>query len=273
MNNSEIQKLKQEANTLRKDLIRYSSTEFSSHFGGPLSVIETLTYLYFHVLKNKDLNSDERDKVILSKGHSCVPLYIVFSRLGYIKPDELNTYKCLNSRLQAHPDMKRMKMLDFSSGSLGQGLSVGTGMAIANRIKGDDYNIHVILGDGECEEGQVWEAALSAAKYKLGNLICFVDNNKFQSDESVEPLMPAGTISKKWEAFGWHTVEVDGHDFEEIDKAYQSCLKVKDKPNMIICHTIKGKGVSFIENRVEWHSKKITEEQKINALKELEGNL
>ncbi|MDP4145981.1 MAG: transketolase [Bacillota bacterium] len=261
--------LEQKARIIRQKTIEYSKEGYTYHFGGSFSATEILTYLYFRVLDSDSIGHKNRDKILLSKGHACVPMYVIFSMLGCIDEAELNTYKGIKSRLQAHPDMNKLTYIDFSSGSLGQGLSIGVGMAIANKLKKNDHKIHVILGDGECDEGQVWEAAMAASKYKLDNMICFLDYNKLQVDGSVEEIMPMVNVVEKWKSFGWYVLEVDGHDFVDIDSAYEKCKTVENMPKIIIANTVKGKGVSFMENKVEWHSMRLDKELKQQALIEL----
>ncbi|EMS69401.1 transketolase [Ruminiclostridium cellobioparum] len=263
--------LKNESNEIRKLIIRFSNPELSNHFGGPFSSVEIMTYLYMFVMKDMDLSQKERDKLILSKGHCCPTFYALLGRRGYLSEEELHTYKKLNSPLQVQPDMKRLPFVDFSSGSLGQGLSVAVGMAIANKMKNSKNNIYVILGDGEIQEGQIWEAAMAASKYRLDNIICFLDKNNLQSDGNVCDVMPIEPVAKKWEAFGWFVTEADGHDFCQIDQKFKECSQASGVPKMIVCNTVKGKGVSFMENKYEWHSKILSNDMKLLALKELEG--
>ena len=219
--------LDKESKEVRKLILKFSNSELSNHFGGPFSSVEMMTYLYMHVMKDMDLAQKDRDKVILSKGHCCPTFYALLGRRGYLSENELYTYKKLGSRLQVQPDMKRLPYVDFSSGSLGQGLSVAVGMALANKIKKSNNYIYVILGDGEIQEGQIWEAAMSASKYGLDNLICFLDKNNLQSDGSVSDVMPIEPIEKKWESFGWYVTEVDGHDISQIDQRFRECKEVK----------------------------------------------
>jgi transketolase len=262
--------LKNESKEVRKLIIKFSNSEISNHFGGPFSSVEIMTYLYLYVMKDMDLSQKGRDKLILSKGHCCPTFYALLERRGYLSEEELYTYKKLNSPLQVQPDMKRLAFVDFSSGSLGQGLSVAVGMSIANKMKNSKNNIYVLLGDGEIQEGQIWEAAMTAPKYRLDNLICFLDKNNLQSDGNVCDVMPIEPVIKKWESFGWFVTEADGHDFCQIDQKFKECLQVSGVPKMIICNTVKGKGVSFMENKYEWHSKILSNDMKLLALKELE---
>jgi len=214
--------LENESREVRKLIIKFSDTEISNHFGGPFSSVEIMTYLYLFVMKDMNLSQKERDKVILSKGHCCPTFYALLGRRGYLSEKELCTYKKLNSRLQVQPDMKRLPFVDFSSGSLGQGLSVAVGMSIANKIKNSHHYTYVILGDGEIQEGQIWEAAMAASKYKLDNLICFLDKNNLQSDGNVSDVMPIEPIQKKWESFGWFVTEADGHDLYQIHQKFRN---------------------------------------------------
>lgn len=253
-------------------IIENSLPDITYHFGSALSCVEILVYLYFYILKDVNLMDKERSKVILSKGHACQSLYTILYMKGYINKGTLKSYKKFGSALQGHPDMKRVKCIDFSSGSLGEGLSVGVGMALANRIKNNMYKIYIILGDGELQEGQVWEAAMSAAKYKLYNLVCFVDCNKLQVDGKISDIMPLSPLSQKWEAFGWDVYDIkDGNNIFEIDYMFNN-YKKGDKPTVFILNTIKGKGVSFMENIKEWHSNKLSASDKIKALLEIRRN-
>lgn len=269
MNKEEICYLKEQSRSVRKTMINNCEEGAVYHFGGVLSVIDILVYIYFHKLKDVNLLAEERDKVILSKGHACQCMYTIFQKLGYISLEELKGYKKFESRLQGHPDMKRLKCIDYSSGSLGQGLSVGVGMALGRRLQEKDLNVFVVLGDGELQEGEIWEAAMTASKYKLDNLVCYVDYNKFQVDGNINEVMPIEPLKQKWEAFGWYVCEVDGHDFQDIDNAQKKCDEVKGKPKIIIANTIKGKGISFMEGKKEWHSRALSYELREDAIKEV----
>jgi transketolase len=265
-----LNELKLSALNVRKLMVENVVPDHVYHFGGSLSIVEILVYLYFHIMKNENLNKSLRHKVVLSKGHCCYALYAVLAQLNYISKEELGSYKQLNSILQGHPDMKRSSLIDFSSGSLGQGLSVSTGMALGYKMKQNDpYRVYAIVGDGELQEGQNWEAAMTAKKYKLNNLICIVDYNKLQVDGEVDQVMPLDRIDLKWKAFGWNVCQINGHDFRELENALEVCHLQKDSPSVIIAHTIKGKGVPFMENQYLWHSGSISAEKKNVALAEL----
>lgn len=241
------------------------------HFGGCFSCVEILVYIYFHVFRNTDLYAKSRNRFILSKGHAAFALYTVLALKGYINMEELAGYKEIESRLQGHPDMKRHAAIDFSTASLGQGLSVGVGYALAHRICNVNYRTIVLVGDGEIQEGQIWEAAMCAAKYGLSDLYCIMDYNKYQVDGLISDVMPIENIKKKWESFGWYVIEVmDGHNFSEIDSAFRLSEQNKENPKLIIAHTIKGKGISFMENTKEWHSNSLSNDLLYQALKEVD---
>lgn len=241
------------------------------HIGGDLSCVEMLVFLFYRKLQGIDLKDEDRDCVIMSKAHNIYTLYTILLDKGYLKADELKTYGCINSALQGHPDCKRLKILDFSGGALGQGLSVGIGMALANRIHNKLHDVFVVLGDGELEEGQNWEAAMSGAKYQLDNLYAFVDFNKLQVDGVSTPLVGNSEIMvERWSAFGWNAVLIeDGNDIDEIEEKFDAARQIKGKPTIFIANTVKGKGISFMENAKEWHSH-IMDEATINkCIKEL----
>jgi transketolase len=214
-------------------------------------------------------NSRERDKFVLSKGHGCPALYAVLADQGFFPKKELGTLRKLGSRLQGHPQLG-LPGLEVSSGSLGQGLSVAVGFALADKMDGIDSRVYCMMGDGETNEGQVWEAAMTAAHYKLGNLCGIIDFNKLQIDGLCCEVMDPGQYREKWEHFGWYTQEVDGHDFEQLDTVFNECQKIKDKPQLIVAHTIKGKGISFVENQVNWHGIAPKKDELEKALAELD---
>jgi len=267
---AELSTLKRKAVKIRKDILTMLSEAGSGHTGGSLSMVEILVKLYYGVLEIDPKKPDwkERDWFILSKGHGCPALYAVLANKGFFPEQELLTLRKFGSRLQGHPQ-RGLPGLEISSGSLGQGLSVSVGVAIGNKMNGIDSRVYCVMGDGETNEGQVWEAAMTACHYKLNNVCAIIDHNKLQIDGFTCEVKDLGEIKKKWEAFGWHTVEVDGHDFEELDKAFVEASEVKDRPQMIIAHTIKGKGVSFVENKVGWHGVAPKKEELILALAEL----
>lgn len=268
-----VEELRQMANVIRKDIIKMLTESGSGHPGGSLSAVEILTTLYFNEMnidpeKYRDLN---RDRFVLSKGHAAPVLYSTLARRGYFDVEELKTLRKIGSILQGHPNMNEVPGVDMSTGSLGQGISAAVGMALAAKLDKKDYRVYALLGDGELEEGQVWEAAMSAAHYNLDNLTAFVDYNGLQIDGPCEEVMSAEPINDKFRAFRWHVVEVDGHSFEELINAIEEAKTVKDKPTMIVCKTIKGKGVSFMENEVGWHGNAPSKEQCEKALDELGG--
>jgi len=272
--NCVIAELKSKANKIRKDIVKMITEAGSGHPGGSLSAVEIVTALYFKVMRHNPKNPKwkDRDRFILSKGHAAPLLYSVLAESGYFEVKELLTLRKLGSRLQGHPDMKRLPGIEISTGSLGHGLSVGNGMAMAGKLDGKDYRVYVLLGDGECQEGQIWEAAMTASHYKLDNVTAILDYNGLQIDGPVKDVMNISPISDKWRAFGWHVIEINGHDFKEILDAFERVKNVKDKPSIIIAHTVKGKGISFMENVVDFHGKAPTKEQMARALKELEEN-
>jgi len=269
-----ITELKLTANKVRKDIVRMITKAKSGHPGGSLSAADVVTALYFKVMRHNPENPkwEDRDRFILSKGHAAPLLYAVLAESGYFEVKELLTLRKLGSRLQGHPDMKRLPGIEISTGSLGHGLSVGNGMAIAGKLNKRGYRVYILLGDGECQEGQVWEAAMTASHYKLDNVTAILDYNGLQIDGPVKDVMNINPISNKWRAFGWYVIEINGHDFKEIFDSFERVKKLKGKPSIIIAHTTKGKGVSFMENVVDFHGKAPTKEQMVQALKELEEN-
>ena len=271
MDDINSKKLKKKAIALRRDILTMLEKAGSGHTGGSLSIVEILVSLYYGGMNVDPGNPGrkERDKFVLSKGHGCPALYAVLADLGFFPREELWTLRKLGSRLQGHPQLG-LPGLEISSGSLGQGLSVAVGFALADRIDGVNARVYCLMGDGETNEGQVWEAAMTAAHYSLDNLCGIVDCNKLQIDGLCCEVMDPGEYRKKWEDFGWHTTEVDGHDFEQLDKAFEEARAVKGKPQMIIAHTVKGKGVSFVENKVEWHGIAPKKEELEKALAELD---
>ena len=243
----------------------------SGHPGGSLSSADILTYLYFKEMNIDPKNSKDpgRDRFVLSKGHAAPALYATLAERGYFSPDELFNLRHIGSFLQGHPDMKNIPGVDMSTGSLGQGISAAVGMALSAKHFGFNYRVYAILGDGELEEGQVWEAAMFAANKKLSNLTVFVDLNGLQIDGTIDEVNSARPVDKKFEAFGWDTIEIDGHNFEQIEDALNKA-KMSDKPVAIIANTVKGKGVSYMENVVGWHGTAPNDEQYAQAIKELE---
>jgi transketolase len=260
------------AKRLRRHIITMTGKAGSGHPGGSLSAVEILTTLYFRVLRHKPLDPQwlDRDRFILSKGHAAPLLYATLAECGYFPIDELLTLRQMDSRLQGHTDRTVTPGVEMSAGALGQGLSFAIGVALAGRLNSKDYRVYVLLGDGECDEGQVWEAAMAAAHFKVDNLVAIVDNNGQQIDGWNRDVMNLDPFPAKWQAFGWHVIEVDGHDFTQLTQAFNQAKLVKGQPTVIIAHTIKGKGVSFMENNPDFHGKAPTDDEVEIALKELE---
>lgn len=247
----------------------------SGHPGGSLSCIDTLTYLYFKVMNVDPKNPkwEDRDRFVLSKGHCAPALYSVLALKGFFPMEELKTLRHIGSRLQGHPDMKGTPGVDMTTGSLGQGISAACGMALSAKLSNKDYRVFAMLGDGEIQEGQVWEAAMAAAHYKLDNLVAIVDNNGLQIDGRVDEVMSPNPITDKYAAFGWHVISIDGHNFDEIEAAFNEALAVKGKPTVIVQKSIKGKGVSYMHDNVSWHGAAPNEEQYQIAMNELKEAL
>jgi transketolase len=266
----DVKYLKQKANDIRKDIIKMTHKAKAGHPGGSLSAADIVSALYFHVMKIDPKNPGwkERDRFVLSKGHACPVWYAALAEKGYFDMDHLNTLRKFHSILQGHPDMKKTPGVDMTSGSLGNGLSIGIGMALAAKRNKLNYNVYVMLGDGEIQEGMVWEAAMSAAHYHIDNLIAIVDYNGLQVDGWTKDVMSIHPVVEKWEAFGWSVIEIDGHNMIEILDAFQKAHKIKG-PVAIIAHTVKGKGVSFMENVAVWHGLAPNDEEAEQALKEL----
>lgn len=260
------------ANNIRKNIVKMVANAKSGHPGGSLSAADIMTVLYFEEMNINEDNVDsiDRDRFVLSKGHASPCLYAALAERGLLHEDLL-TFRKLNSNLQGHPNMNSVAGVDMSTGSLGQGISAAVGMAIANKLGKNDHRVYAMLGDGECEEGQVWEAAMAASHYHLDNLCAIVDFNGLQIDGNIQNVMDPTPIDKKFEAFGWNTINIDGHDFDDIRNAFKVARECKGKPTMILAHTIKGKGVSYMENAANWHGVAPNEEQLKIALEELEG--
>ena len=256
--------LKEIAKEVRKDILLEVYSAQSGHPGGSLSCADILTAIYFELM-------NEGDKVVLSKGHASSALYAVLAEKGFFPKEELKNFRKFGSILQGHPSSKSTPGVDVSSGSLGQGLSVANGIALGFRLDKRENYVYTVLGDGEIQEGQIWEAAMSASHYHLNHVIAFLDYNKLQIDGSNDEVMTVNPVDKKFEAFGWYVQKIDGHDFDEIIDAVKKA-KMQDKPSMIIADTIKGKGVPFMENQVSWHGKAPNEEQYNEARKAIESN-
>ncbi len=266
-----VEELEKMANTVRKGIIEEVYNGQSGHPGGSLSVADILTVLYFHELNIDEKNPkwEDRDRVVLSKGHCSPALYSCLANRGFFPVEDLKTFRKIDSYLQGHPDMNKIPGVDMTTGSLGQGLSAAVGMAIAGKMDKKDYRVYCILGDGEIEEGQIWEAAMSAKKYALDNLCVIVDNNNLQIDGTIEEVMSPYPIDEKFRSFGFEMIKIDGHNMQEILDAFDVAKHVKGKPVCMIAKTIKGKGVSYMENQVGWHGKAPNEEQYKMAMEEL----
>jgi len=268
---AKIKELQEKAKEVRRLIIKMLARAGSGHPGGSLSAADLITALFFEVLRHnpKDPTRKERDRFHMSKGHCCPLWYAVLAESGYFPKEKLLTLRQLGSMLQGHPD-RRTPGVEVASGSLGQGLSVALGMSLAARIDSQDYRVYVLLGDGEIQEGNIWEAAMAVSHYKCDNLCAILDYNGFQIDGETKDIMNLEPMVGKWQAFGWHTIEIDGHDMKQILLAYEEAGSVKGKPSIIIAHTTKGKGVSFMENVVDFHGRAPTKEEAEKALKELE---
>ena len=266
-----IQELEEMAATIRGDIIEMICTAQAGHPGGSLSATDIVTALYFRVMNVEPQNPNwpDRDRFILSKGHACPVWYSALAERGYFDKAHLGTLRKLNSILQGHPDMNKTPGIDMTAGSLGQGLSVGLGMALSGKLRKKWYHVWVVMGDGEVQEGSVWEAAMAAAKWKADNLTAILDRNHLQNDDCVDHQMPIEPLADKWRAFGWHVIEIDGHDMTQVVDALEMAKTVKGQPTMVIAETVKGKGVSYMENQVEWHGKAPCEEEAACALKEI----
>jgi len=271
MTKPDIGKLKDQARQLRRDILTMLSEAGSGHTGSSLSCVEIIHSIYSYKLRYdvKNPNWDGRDRFILSKGHGCPTQYAVLAHCGFFSRDRLSTLRKLGTLLQGHPQLG-LPGLEASTGSLGQGLSIANGMALSAKLDKKDTRVYCVLGDGETNEGQVWEAAMTAAHNNLDNLCAIIDYNKLQIDGFLCDVKDMLVLQEKWEAFGWNVIEIDGHDFTQILESLDSAEKVKDKPTMIIAHTIKGKGVSFIENKAGWHGIAPKPDELEAALKELE---
>ena len=265
-----IDEIEEKARQLRVLIIKMLQKAGSGHPGGSLSCADIMACLYFYVLRQNPRNPQwpDRDRFHLSKGHACPAWYAALALKGYFSVEELWKLREIGSLLQGHPD-RRTPGVDVASGSLGQGLSVALGMALAGKIDNKDYRVYVLLGDGEIQEGNIWEAAMAASHFKVDNLCAIVDYNRFQIDGRVEEIMGLEPLVNKWEAFGWHVIQCDGHNIEELLDSFEEAKTVSGKPTCIIAHTVKGKGVSFMEHVVDFHGRAPTREESEIALKEL----
>ena len=272
MNSVEIKELQIKANEVRKDIITEVHAAKTGHPGGSLSAVDIMTYLYYSEMNANPENKseDNRDRFVLSKGHAAPVLYATLAEKGYFPKEELLRLRKIGSFLQGHPDMKHTPGIDMSTGSLGQGVSAAVGMALSGKLRKKDYRVYTLLGDGELQEGQVWEAAMMAGSRKLDNLVFIVDNNNLQIDGTIEEVNSPYPIDEKFGAFNFHVIHVDGHDFQELEKAFQKARNTKGQPTVIIANTVKGKGVSFMENQAGWHGKAPNDEEYELAMKELE---
>ena len=275
MTSEENKQLQLMAVKVREGIVTATHGAKSGHPGGSLSAADMYTYLYFKEMRVDPRNPKwaDRDRFVLSKGHTCPGLYSALANRGFFPVEDLPTLRHIDSYLQGHPNMNTVPGVDMSTGSLGQGLSAAVGMALAARLSGKSYRTYAICGDGEIEEGQIWEAAMSAAKWKLDNLCAFVDVNGLQIDGATADVMPAEPLDKKFEAFNWNVISVDGHDFSQLADALAKAKETKGKPTMILMHTVKGKGVSFMENQAGWHGKAPNAEQYAQAMSELEARV
>jgi transketolase len=267
-----IEEMKEKARLIRRDIVSMIGSAGSGHPGGSLSAVEILTALYFKVLRHNSADPfwEDRDRFILSKGHAAPVLYSALCESGYMPVEELSTLRKIDSRLQGHPECTLTPGVEMSAGALGQGLSFGIGVALNGRMDKKDYNIYVLLGDGECDEGQVWEAAMAAAHWKLDKLIAIIDNNGIQIDGWNKDVMNLDPLNEKWKSFNWNVIETNGNDIAEVVKALELARKMTGKPTVIIAHTVKGEGVSFMENNPDFHGKAPNTEEIKKALKELE---
>ncbi len=267
----DINDLKSKAKEIRKDIITEVYNAKSGHPGGSLSIADIMTVLYFDELNIDEKNPrwEERDRLVLSKGHCAPALYAALAERGYFEKEKLVSLRKLDSNLQGHPNMNDVPGVDMSTGSLGQGLSAANGMAISAKLDNKNYRVYCILGDGEIQEGQVWEAAMSSNKYKLDNLCIIVDNNNLQIDGTTEEVMDLKPIDEKFKSFGFNVIMIDGHNYDEIKSAFKQARETKGKPTCIIAKTVKGKGVSFMENQAGWHGKAPNEEQYNQAMSDL----
>ncbi len=272
MEREEVTKLlKEKSKQLRYDIIKMIGLAGSGHPGGSLSAADIVATLYFYHLRHDFRNPywEDRDRFVFSKGHAAPLLYAALAEAGYFSREVLWTLRKFNSPLQGHPDMRKLPGVEISAGSLGHGFSAACGMALAGKIDKKDYRVFVLIGDGECQEGEIWETAMFASHYKLDNLCGILDYNGLQIDGPVSKVMEVQPLAAKWQAFGWEVIEIDGHDFNQIIDALEKARTVKGKPTMIIARTIKGKGVSFMENVVDFHGKAPDREQMEQALKEI----
>lgn len=269
----DINDLKQKANSIRNSILDEVYLAQSGHPGGALSIVEILTVLYFTQMNidPKNPQNENRDRLVLSKGHCCAALYATLAERGYFDKEELKSFRQIGGMLQGHPDMKHIPGVDMSSGSLGQGLSSANGMALSSKMDSKGFRVYCIVGDGEIQEGQIWEAAMTSSHYKLDNLCVIVDNNNLQIDGKVTDVMNIYPLKNKFESFGFEVFEIDGNDIDSLISVFQKAKTVKGKPTAIIAKTVKGKGVSYMEDKIEWHGKAPNEEEYKIAKEELKA--
>lgn len=270
-----VKQLEIAAAKIRIGIIEGVHSAKAGHPGGSLSCADLLAYLYMHRMNvdPADPQSPTRDRMVMSKGHAAPALYAALALRGFFPMEEMKTLRKIDSRLQGHPDFRKVPGVDFSTGSLGQGISAACGMALSGKISCDSYKVYAILGDGEIEEGMVWEAAMFAAHYQLDNLVAVVDNNNLQIDGKISDVMSPYPIDEKFKAFGWHVININGHDFNEMEKAFNEAETVMQKPTVIIMRTTKGKGVDYMENSIDWHGKAPGDADYETAMKQLTANL
>ncbi len=273
MDETKLRELQERALAVRRDIVEMIALAGSGHPGGSLSGVEIACALYFHAMRIRPAEPDwpERDRFVLSKGHAAPLLYAVLAQAGYFPREELKGLRRIDRMLQGHPDAKGTPGVEVSTGSLGQGIAVANGIALAGKLDGRDYRVYVLVGDGELQEGLVWEAAMAAAHYRLDNVTVFVDYNGFQIDGRIQDVMNPDPVPDKWRAFGWHVLEIDGHDFPQILSAIDTARSVQGKPTAVIARTVKGKGISFMENQVGWHGVAPKPDELERALVELAG--
>jgi transketolase len=266
-----VEELEQMAVTIRCDIIDMICTAAAGHPGGSLSAADVVTALYFRVMRIDPKNPDwpDRDRFILSKGHACPVWYAALAERGYFEKSHLKTLRQMGSILQGHPDMRKTPGIDMTAGSLGHGLPAGLGMALSAKLQQKDFRVFVVIGDGESQEGSIWEASMAAPKFKLDNLTAILDYNHLQNDYCVDDEMPIHPVVDKWQAFGWHVIDIDGHNMAQIVQALEEAKSHQGAPTMIVANTVKGKGVSYMENVCEWHGKAPCQEEADQALEEL----
>lgn len=275
MEAEKLKRLKEIATNIRLDILEEVFSASSGHPGGSLSIADILAYLYFEEMHVDPANPEakDRDRFVLSKGHTAPALYAALAERGYIPREDLKTFRHADSYLQGHPDMKHTPGVDMTTGSLGIGISAACGMALSAKLSGDAFRVYTVLGDGESEEGQVWEAAMFAAHYKLDNLCAVLDFNGLQIDGPITEVMNPTPLDEKFKAFGWHVRSINGHDFNQIEEAFAEARTVKERPSIIISKSVKGKGVSFMENQVSWHGSAPNREQYEQATAEIRASM